>query len=248
MTECECPPLLVRGATLQKLCRKIRCQIITSSFSYGRRMRIRKTEARILKRTGVLASALAMTGCASGLYQDASGSDTAKLRIKLEPPVVSNLLVASVDVERCQQAAILAWIAGGREDFYEKRVEMLAPLPLGQEGAVEFVIPAGKPMAARQIIHVAKLNFAEVLFALNPAMGNQILDKQPGKCRAPVLVPKAGEQYEITYAVNPGSCTTRIFQLAQSKDGIARTDITDVAQLEVVDKSASEIVCIRPSF
>lgn len=222
-------------------------EIMNPNSLCGRRMKNDRTGRCAMKQTGVLAFTLAMTGCASGLYEDASGSDTAKLRIKMESPVVSNLLLASVDVETCQQAAIFAWVAGGREDFYEKRVGMLAPLPSGQEGAVEFVVPAGKPMAARQIVHVAKLNFAEIMFALSPAMGNQIRDKQPGKCRAPVLVPKAGEQYEITYAVEPGSCTTRIFQLTQGNDGIARSDITDAAHLEVVDKSAGEIACIKPS-
>ncbi|MHA7681589.1 hypothetical protein [Cupriavidus sp. PET2-C1] len=203
------------------------------------------TAASEIKKAGALALALATTGCASGLYQDATGPDTAKLRIKMEPPVVSNLLVASVDVEKCQQAGLFAWVAGGRDDLYEKRVGMFDPLPPGEEGSLEFVIPAGKPVAARQIIHNAKASFAEILFILNPVISQQIRDRQPGKCPAPVLIPKAGEQYEIAYTVLPEFCSTRIFQLTQTQDGVARTDITSAAHLEVIDISVGEIACVK---
>lgn len=188
-------------------------------------------------------SAALLTGC-GGLprYEDATGPQTAKLRLRMAEPFVSNLFLASVDLNQCKQDANFSWLTGGRDDIYAKRVDMLDSPPTG-EGVLEYVVPAGKPLAARTAFHVAKLNAAEMLFGLNPVMGSIIRDKQPGLCPAPGLMPKAGEQYEMVFKVMPGSCTTAIYRLSMQNGKVERQDITNDFGSSVITTGVGEFHC-----
>jgi hypothetical protein len=184
-----------------------------------------------------------LTGC-SGVpkYEDATGPETAKLRLRMAEPVVSNLFLISVDMSQCKQDAYFSWVSGGRDDLYTKRVNMIDSPPPG-EGALEFVIPAGKPLAARTAMHFGKLSAGEVLFAMAPGVNQSIRDKQPGLCPAPGLMPKAGEQYEMIFKAMPGSCSTAIYRLSEENGRVERQDITNDFGTSVITTGVGEFHC-----
>lgn len=200
----------------------------------------------VLKVATVAAACFAalLTGCAGvSKYQDATGPDTAKLRLRMAEPVVSNLLLISVDLSQCKQDALFSWVSGGKEDLYTKRVGMLDSPPPA-EGALEYVIPAGKPIAARTAMHNAKLSAGEIVVGMmTPAIHGYIRDKQPGLCPAPGFMPKAGEQYEMVFRAVPGACTTAIYQLRQRDGKIERLDITNDLNMQVITTGVGEFRC-----
>lgn len=186
---------------------------------------------------------LALAGCAQiPQYQDATGNETAKLRLRMEAPIISNLFLVSVDIESCKPQAGFSWVSGGVDSLYVKRVGMLDSKPPA-EGTLEYVIPANKPLAARTVMHLAKLNAAEILFALSPVTQGEIAKKQPGTCPAPGFLPKAGEQYEIVFSAQPGTCKTTVYRLEQTPSETARIDITRTLNIQVVDKGQGRLSC-----
>lgn len=190
--------------------------------------------------------AFTLSGCAQiPPYQDATGPDTAKLRLRMEKPIVTNLFLSAVDLETCKPLAGFSWVSGGVDSLYTKKVGMLDSTP-PEEGVLEFVIPANKPLAARTIMHIAKLNAAEIMFSMNPVMQGDIAKKQPAVCPAPGLLPKAGQQYEIVYAAQPGTCTATIYQLNQEGTTITRADITRELKLSVVNRGDGKFACEAP--
>jgi hypothetical protein len=170
---------------------------------------------------------LVASGCAQmPQYRDSTEPNAAKLRIKMEEPLVSNLFLGAIDVEKCEQTAVFNWLTGGIDSLYKDRgVEMLDPQP-HKEGLLEFRVSSGKSIAALPRLHVAKANAAEVLFAFNPVIQEAFRKKQPGDCPTPAFVPKAGGQYEIVFRVLPGQCETAIYELKQNGASVARTDVT----------------------
>lgn len=190
--------------------------------------------------------AFTLCGCAQiPPYQDATGPYTAKLRLRMEKPIVSNLFLSAVDLETCKPLAGFSWVSGGVDSLYKKKVGMLDFTP-PEEGVLEFVIPANKPLAARTIMHIAKLNAAEIMFSMNPVTQGDIAKKQPAVCPAPGFLPKAGQQYEIAYVAQPGTCTATIYQLKQEGTTIARADITRELNLSVVNKGDGKFACEAP--
>ena len=73
----------------------------------------------------LLAASLAFTGCAAlPPYQDATGANTAKLRLKMEEPIAVNLYVAPVDLRTCELQEAFSWVTGGNDNIYQKRVPL----------------------------------------------------------------------------------------------------------------------------
>lgn len=190
--------------------------------------------------------ALALAGCAQiPRYQDATGPETAKLRLRMEAPIISSLFLVAVDAESCQPGAGFSWLTGGVDSLYVKRVGMLDSKPPA-EGTLEYVIPANKPIAARTNVHMLKLDAVDLLFVNNPAMQAEIKKKQPGICPAPAFLPKAGGQYEIVYRTQPGTCTTTIYQLKQSANEVTRVDITQELNVSVLERGQGQLSCGAP--
>lgn len=199
-----------------------------------------------IHRALLFSSTLVLAGCAQiPPYQDATGIETAKLRLRMEAPVISNLFLVSVDIESCKQQSGFSWVSGGVDSIYVKRVGMLDEKPPA-EGTLEYIIPANKALAARTVMHIAKLNAAEILFATNPLMQGEIAKKQPGVCPAPGFLPRAGQQYEIVFSVQPGTCKTTIYQLNQTPIEVTRIDITRDLNVSVVDKGQNQLACEAP--
>lgn len=193
-----------------------------------------------------LVSTFLLGGCAQiQPYQDASGAQTAKLRLKMDEPIVSNLFLRSVDVTSCQAGEGFLWLTGGTEKLYTKKVGMYEEKPPA-EGILEFTIPANKPMAALSVMHLAKVNFADVMFAMNPIQQDKIRSKQPGMCEAPAFLPLAGEQYEIVYRAGPGTCATNIFHLTKNQNTVSREDITNKLNIKVVADKKGILSCNKP--
>lgn len=190
-------------------------------------------------------TASALCGCSIPIYQDATGPDTAKLRLRMEKPIVSNLLLSAVDLETCKTLAVIPGLSGQSASAYTRRVGMLDSPPT-EEGVLEFVIPANKPLAARTIIHTAKVNAAEILFVMNPVTQDEIRKKQPAVCPAPGFLPKQGQQYEISYAASPGTCKTTIYQLKQDDAAVTRVDITRELNLSVINQGSGKFICEAP--
>lgn len=201
---------------------------------------------RIYRPAHLACLALILSGCAQiPPYKDATGPDTAKLRLRIEKPVVSNLYLSAVDLETCKPLADFSWLSGGVDSLYTKKVGMLDATP-PVEGVLEFVIPANKPFAARTVMHFAKLNAAEIMLSMNPLMQSDIAKRQPPVCPAPGLLPKAGQQYEIAYVAQPGNCTATIYQLRQDGASIIRADITKEHNRSAVNKSDGKFACEAP--
>jgi hypothetical protein len=190
--------------------------------------------------------ALMLSGCAQiPPYQDATGQNTAKLRLRMEKPIMSNLFLSAVDLETCKPLAGFTWVSGGVDSLYTKKVGMLDSTP-PEEGVLEFVIPANRPLAARTIMHIAKLNAAEIMLSMNPMMQGDIAKKQPAVCPAPGLLPKPGQQYEIAYVAQPGTCMATIYLLKQEGTAATRVDITRELNISVVNKGDGKFACEAP--
>lgn len=190
-----------------------------------------------------LCAAVVLSGCAQvPPYKDATGPETAKLRLRMEKPIVSNLYLTAVDLQSCKALEPFSWVSGGVDGLYTKKVGMLDSTP-PVEGVLEFVVPANRPLAARTVHHFAKLNAAEILFSLNPVMQNDIRSKQPIPCPAPGFLPKPNEQYEIVYSAQPGACTTTIYQLREAGATVTRVDITRALNVSVVHKGDGVFAC-----
>lgn len=198
------------------------------------------------EKLALVAAALILAACtAAPLHEDATGPETAKLRLRMEKPVFSNLFVQSIDTRECKLRATLGWLSGGTDETYRKRVGMLDARPPA-EGTLEFLIPANVPTAVRTVAHFAKLNAAEILLGTSPVVAQMIRDKQPALCPAPAFMPKAGGQYEIVFKTAPGVCTTTILELKQSPEGITRKDITRDMNLVVLGTGRDDPVCRAP--
>ena len=170
---------------------------------------------------------LALSGCAGvPQYKDASGPNTAKLRLTMEEPIISYLYLGTVELETCKQKSGFQWVSGGNDSYRTKRVDMLGSIPNG-DGTIEYVIHAGQGIAAVPIQHIAKLNAAEILLSTGWAIKPHIANKQPGLCPSPGFVPEAGGQYEVSYKVLPGKCETKIYELLRDDSGIKKVDVTD---------------------
>src|SRR3569623_1048396 len=118
-------------------------------------------------RAAAIVAALIVSACSANQYKDAVGPATAKLRLKMEPPIVSDLYLRSVDVESCKEGENFSWVTGGIESLYKKKVGMYDETP-PSEGVLEYTVPAGRPIAALTVMHFAKANFLDVLFINNP--------------------------------------------------------------------------------
>jgi hypothetical protein len=185
---------------------------------------------------------LVLTGCASAPpYEDAMGPDTAKLRLKMEEPFAVNMYMAAFDPQACKIQTAFSWITGGVEAIYRKRVPMLGSSPPG-EGRLEFIVPAGRPLAAYPVMSFAR-NVDPALFSQHDFLQKALDEMDAGPCRAPAFVPQAGREYEISIRTMPGMCRTRIYQLSQGDLGIVRQDITRKLGLEVVRDSNQKPVC-----
>lgn len=190
-----------------------------------------------------VAGCFAVIGCAQiPPYTDAVGENTAKLRLVMEEPIISDLFLRSVDVESCEPKEGFLWLSGGAKRLYIKKVGMLDSKP-PQEGILEFVIPAGKAIAAVPVMHVAKLNAGEILLATGIIMQQHIIDMQPGICDSPAFRPEAGAEYEISYKVKPGECITTIYKLDENAGKVLRTDITNQLGISVKYISKTEASC-----
>lgn len=181
-----------------------------------------------------------MTGCSSGVYKDAHGPNTAKLRLVMKEPIVSNLMLSHVDVDSCTSKGLFLWVSGGTSSLYEKKVGMLDTKP-PKEGILEYVIESDKPISARPIMHFAKLDAAEILFY--NTFSDSISSKQPGICPSPILQPKAGAEYEIEYEVAPGGCEVKIYKLEKHDSVISRVDITDSSEYLAQPYKDGELNC-----
>jgi len=187
--------------------------------------------------------ALMLTACASAPpYEDATGPDTAKLRLKMEEPFAVNMFLSAFDLQTCQEQPAFSWVTGGNEAIYHKRVAMLDSKPPG-EGSLEFVVPAGRPIAAVPVLTFARMNVDRALFSRRSFIEKAVRELEPGPCRAPGFVPEAGREYEISFRAMPGLCLTRIYQLSQGDSGIVRLDVTRNLGMEVVRDSNQKPVC-----
>jgi len=141
----------------------------------------------------VLTSLLA--GCSvNGTYPDATEADAAKLRFISN---TSNTTIDVYDAEHC-----MGQTTGMLNNIFlvdtRRRVGMSVPPPAKARGLLEFKLAPGK----------------ETMLMINTNGGSYVCGKSMS------ITPKAGEEYEVTFDMERGMCTTSLQRLtrAQGKD------------------------------
>lgn len=137
----------------------------------------------------VLTSLLA--GCSvNGTYPDATEPDAAKLRF------ISNTSNTTIDVYDAQHC--MGQTTGMLNNIFlvdtRRRVGMSVPPPAKARGLLEFKLAPGK----------------ETMLMINTNGGSYVCGKSMS------LTPKAGEEYEVTFDMARGICTTSLQRLTRS--------------------------------
>ena len=139
-------------------------------------------------------TALALTsllaGCSvNGAYTDSTAPDAAKLRF------VSNTSNSTLDIYDAQHC--LGRNTGMLNNFLlvdtKRRVDMIVPPPAKARGLLEVKLEPGK----------------DVMLMINTNGGSYVCGK------AVSFTPKAGQEYEVTFDMRGGSCTTLLQRLTR---------------------------------
>jgi hypothetical protein len=171
----------------------------------------------------------------SGVGEEpAAVAATAKLRLLMKEPIASYLNLWVVEAGGCRSVSEV-WVTGGKKRTYVGRIGMLDSSP-EREGIVELEVPADVPIGFPTRLHVAKIGWGKIMFALNPATHQSVRDMQPGLCEAPVFTPRAGGQYEVSFEAGPGTCRVEVAELSESEGEVLRTPVA--GQTDVVIKKA----------
>jgi hypothetical protein len=196
-----------------------------------------------------LVNAVLLTaGCASiPEHQDVQGPEAAKLRLRMADPPLTVLSASSMGPDKCAPSARLGWVSGGADHFHKKRVGMLDSPPIA-DGVMEVLIEPNKELAVFSDTYGVKTGFLEGFLAVAvPLTQGALRQSQPGFCKGVSFVPRPRGQYEIVFAVAPGTCKTTVFELTEVNGSVVRNDITSKANYVVDFSPNGGFSCRRQS-
>lgn len=189
------------------------------------------------------ASGSAWAGSGPG-EEPAASAGTAKLRLLMKEPIASFLNLVVVEAGGCRPLSQV-WVTGGKKREYVARVGMLDSSP-EREGIVELEVPAGVPIGFPTRLHVAKLGWGKIMFAMNPGTHQSVRDMQPGLCEAPVFTPRPGGQYEVSFQAGPGTCEVGIAELTESEGAVLRTPVAGQTDVVIRKDGRKKFTCGAP--
>jgi hypothetical protein len=81
------------------------------------------------------------------------------------------------------------------------------------------------------------------MHVLQAGTQDDVRARQPGVCKVPAFVPKAGEQYEVTVDLSPARCTVTPYRLVGEGGAVRREPVQ--AQVSRVSTYEFGMQCFR---